>query len=347
MDNVTHSLTGLALSRVGFNRLCPRAVWLLLLSANAPDSDIVFAPSGALRYLEMHRGLSHSLVALPLMAALAVLVTAVLFRQRLPWWRAWTICLVGVGSHLLLDWTNSYGVRLLLPFSSRWFHLDLNSLCDAWILLALFSAAVWPLFTKLVNREIGDSRSSSGRLGAALVLLFFVLFDLTRLLLHNRLTAQLESRLYDDTAPLQVAALPNFANPLRWTGIVETAGDYRSLDLNALAQLDTTSARKFYKPPVTPALQAILAVDPFRYFRYFARFPVWSQQPVVGAKTNGVRFDLTDLRFGTPGSGSFHCIALENARHGILGKWFTYGTGTELGWGEDSINPPVPVPPSK
>ena len=41
---LTHSLTGLALSRAGLDRLCPRAAWLLILSANVPDSDIVVAP---------------------------------------------------------------------------------------------------------------------------------------------------------------------------------------------------------------------------------------------------------------------------------------------------------------
>ena len=40
------------------------------------------------------------------------------------------MCGLGVASHLLLDWTNSYGIRLLFPFSLQWFHLDLNALTD-------------------------------------------------------------------------------------------------------------------------------------------------------------------------------------------------------------------------
>ena len=347
MDNVTHSLTGLALSRVGFNRLCPRAVWLLMLSANAPDVDFAIAPMGAFRYLEVHRGYSHSLVGLPIVAVLSVLIVAAVFREKLPWLRAWAIGLVGVASHLLLDVTNSYGVRLLLPFSSRWFYLDLNSLCDAWILLALFLAAVWPLFSRLVNREIGDFRLNRGQTSAALALLFFVAFDAGRLLLHDRVVAQLQSRLYEELPPLQAAALPDFGNPLHWTGIIETAHEYRSFDLNAISQLDVTSSRQFYKPAMTMGFRAIKEVEPFRYFLYFARFPVWSQQPVVGAGTKGVRFDLTDLRFGIPGGSSFHCIALVNDHSQIVGKWFTYGTGAELGWGEDSGNSTVSSKSSK
>ncbi|MDQ2713002.1 MAG: metal-dependent hydrolase, partial [Acidobacteriota bacterium] len=109
MDNVTHSLTGLALSRAGLERFSPRAVWLLILSANAPDSDIIYATQGAFSHLEHHRGYTHCLLGVPAMAALSMFIIAAIFRQRLPWIRAWILCVIGVSSHLLLDWTNSYG----------------------------------------------------------------------------------------------------------------------------------------------------------------------------------------------------------------------------------------------
>ncbi len=332
MDNVTHSLTGLALSRAGLDRFCPRAVWLLLLSANAPDVDIVAAPQGAFRYLEIHRGYTHSLVAMPFLAALAVLVVAAISRKKLPWLRAWLICLAGLASHLLLDWTNSYGIRLCLPFSSRWFHLDLNSLFDVWILAALLVAAIWPLFSRLVNREIGDQHSPAGRAIAVFALVFFALFDIGRAALHNRAVAQLESRLYDGQPPLQAAALPDAFDPLRWTAIVETPGNYRLSTVDPLRQLNPENASIFYKPPVTPSLEAAQRIDPFRFFLYFSRFPVWSIQPVIGATSRGTRLDLTDLRFGTPGAGSFHCVAYENEKNQVIEKRFTYGSGIDMGW---------------
>ncbi len=334
MDNLTHSLTGLALSRAGLDRLCPRAVWLLVLSANAPDADIAVVPQGAFRYLEVHRGYTHSLLGLPVMAALAVLAVAAISRKRLPWFRAWLICVLGVASHLLLDWTNSYGVRLLLPFSSRWFFLDLNSLYDGFILAVLIFAAVWPLFSRLVTREIGAQRSSRGRAIALFALAFFLFFDLGRLLLHNRVVAQLESRLYDGMVPLRTAALPDPFNPLRWTTVVETPGTYQLLVANAIAQPDGQTPAIFYKPPVTASLAAVRAVDPFRYFLYFSRFPVWSIEPVTGDHFQGSRLDLTDLRFGIPGAGSFHCVGLENQSAQIIQKWFTYSSGADLGWRE-------------
>lgn len=333
MDNITHSLTGLALSRAGLNRFSPRAVLLLLLSANAPDIDIVAASGGAFRYLEIHRGYTHSLLGLPFMAALSVAVTAAIYRQRLPWLRAWLLCCAGVGSHLLLDWTNSYGIRLLLPFSSRWCHLDINSLYDGWILAILAFAAVWPYFSRLVSGEIG-SRAPSGKGTAIFALCFFVFFDCTRAILHAKAIGQLQTRLYNGAPPIQAAALPGPFAPWRWTGIVETVRDYRAMDVDTSAQLQPQHADIFYKPPVTPSLERAEATKPFRFFLYFARFPVWSQESMALGTGVGSRLDLTDLRFGVPGGGSFHCIALEDEHDRILGAWFTFGAGTNLGRGE-------------
>ena len=330
MDNVTHSLTGLALARAGLNRVSPGAVLMLILSANAPDSDIVALIGGQLRYFEAHRGYTHSLLALPFAAAACVLISSLVLRTKLPWWRAFGLCCIGVASHLLLDWTNSYGTRLLLPFSSRWFHLDLNGLYDAWILAALVFAAVWPWFSRLVSREIGEA-PAAGRGTAIAALMFFLSFDITRALLHSKAVEELQARLYDDAPALQTAALPGSFNPLRWHGVAETARSYLSLDLRIGAPLDLDTAEVFYKPATTQELATVKATEPFRYFSYFARFPVWSEQPAALAMGLGRRFDLTDLRFGTPGAGSFHCIALLSPSGALLSNVFTFGTGTQTG----------------
>lgn len=333
MDNITHSLTGLALARVGLNRMAPGAVLLLLLSANAPDIDIAALARGPLRYLEIHRGYTHSLLAMPLLAAISVLLTALILRRKLPWGSAYLLGCIGVASHLLLDWTNSFGVRLLLPFSSQWWHLDLNGLYDVCILAVLVFAAVWPLFGRLVSREIGE-HPGSGRGTALLALLFFLFFDLGRFLLHRKATEQLEARLYDEAPPLQVSALPDSFSPIRWRGVVETSATYLLLDASVGSPLNLDAAQVFYKPQLTQELLKVKATEPFRYFSYFARFPAWSEQPAPLPAGMGRRFDLTDLRFGAPGAGSFHCIALVNQSGTIVKDQFTFGSGEQLGWAE-------------
>ncbi|MBV9300489.1 MAG: metal-dependent hydrolase [Acidobacteriaceae bacterium] len=332
MDNLTHSLTGLALARSGLNRYCPHASLLMILSANAPDLDIVGLRGGQLRYFEWHRGYSHSVSCLPFLALLPVFVVALIYRRKLPWTKAWLLCCLGIGSHLMMDWTNSYGVRLLLPFSSRWFSLDLNGLYDAWILAVLAFAALWPAFARLVSGEIG-ARFSGGRGTAIFALVFFVLFDLSRLLLHQRAIAQIEARLYENSPPVKTAALPESFNPFRWTGVVETSNQYRLLTVNSFGNIDLEEGAIFYKPAARDSIYNAKQTEPFRYFLYFSRFPVWSELPFAKGEQMGIKIDLTDLRFGTPWAGSFHCNAIENSRNHVLRSWFTYGADSDLGQG--------------
>ena len=59
MDNITHTLTAVMLSRAGLNRLSPHATALLVVAANAHDLDILCAIAGSANYLHYHRGLTH------------------------------------------------------------------------------------------------------------------------------------------------------------------------------------------------------------------------------------------------------------------------------------------------
>ena len=337
MDNITHSLTGLALARAGLNRLTPHATLLLILSANAPDIDILAAPFGALRYLEVHRGYTHTFLLLPVTAALAVLVTSAIYREkpaRLPQLtRAWLLACVGVLSHILLDWTNAYGVRFLLPFSSRWFALDLNNLTDLIFLSALTLAAIWPLFSRLVGGEIGEHRTSKGVGSAIAAFVLFAILDFGRFLMHERVIAQLSSQLYDGAVPITVAALPTAVNPLHWIGIVETENSFRTIDMDHLHDADPQPGPVLYKRPFDPPSLAVRNTPPFRYFQYFSRFPFWSAEPVTLPNGSATRIDITDLRFGAPDVGGFHCVGLVNTEETVLLSVFTFGSGANIGRG--------------
>ena len=60
MDNLTHTLTGLALSRAGLSRWYARPTLVLMLAANIPDIDIVTIAGGPFNYFQYHRGVTHS-----------------------------------------------------------------------------------------------------------------------------------------------------------------------------------------------------------------------------------------------------------------------------------------------
>ena len=150
MDNLTHTLVGLAAAKAGLERLSPGATAVCLLAANAPDADIVAAFGGSWFYLKHHRGITHSIVGT---LAIALLIPLFYYAgdRLLAHWRgrAAQVRLPGLliaslllsASHPLMDWTNNYGVRPLLPWSGQWFYGDLVYIIDPWLWLALGGAS--------------------------------------------------------------------------------------------------------------------------------------------------------------------------------------------------------------
>jgi inner membrane protein len=276
MDNLTHTLTGLMLSRAGLNRWYPRATLVLILSANIPDIDILAIAGGWLYYFEQHRGITHSIAAAPVMALLPVLVACAVGRTMRGWAVAWGISLIGVASHLLLDWTNAYGVRLLYPFSSQWFHLDLINLFDLLVWAVLLLGWLAPMVGKLVSGEIG-AQSGSGRGLAIFALSFFLIYDFGRFVWHQRAIEILNSRVYQGSPPIRVAAFPAVAvNPLEWQGWIERPEFVMHFTVNVLKDFDPTAGAIIYKPAPGPAMEAARQARPVAVFLRFAQYPLWS-----------------------------------------------------------------------
>jgi inner membrane protein len=150
MDNLTHSLVGLVAAKAGLERLSPMATTVCVLAANAPDLDILTTLGGKWFYLHNHRGITHSIVGT---LTLALLIPALFYacdlilariRKRPPRikFRGLLVAsLILSASHPLMDWTNNYGVRPLLPLSGRWFYGDLVYIVDPWLWLLLGGAA--------------------------------------------------------------------------------------------------------------------------------------------------------------------------------------------------------------
>lgn len=326
MDQLTHSATGLFLSRAGLYRMTPYAGPILILAANAPDMDIAAALGGGLNYLHFHRHLTHSIALLPLVALLPVLVVRLFARRPLNWRGAYLISAIGVASHLALDSTNVYGVRLLLPFSARWFHLDITSVVDLWIWVAILLSLGATAISRLVSSEIGaQERGAPGRRFAIAALLFLVLYNGAHAVLHSRAQAMLEARLYQGAAPLRVAAFPDALNPWRFRGLVETAEFFSLQDLNLRAEFDPNGGRIFYKPEPSPALDAARRTKTFQIFLDFAQYPYWRTLP-LSEPENAVSVEAMDLRFGSPLNPGFVATAVLNSRMEVVRAWFTFGT---------------------
>jgi inner membrane protein len=297
MDNLTHTLTGLMLSRAGLNRYSTRPALVLMTAANVPDLDVFSLFGGPLNYIHYHRWYTHSIALAPVMAILPVILVCALDRSAKAWKSAYLLSLIGVGSHLLLDWTNDYGIRLLLPFSNAWLHLDLTNVIDLWIWAVLLIAWWGPMLGGLVSSEIG-AKPGSGR-GMALFALSFVLaYDYGRFLLHQRAVDLLENRIYAGQSPAVVEAFPSSpGNPVTWTGWVRTKDRSIRLAINLLTPFDPDAGTSVYQPEPSPAIEAAQNTPVFKAFLGFVLYPLWRATPVAEPE-GATRVDLSDWRFG-------------------------------------------------
>jgi inner membrane protein len=327
MDPLTHTAVGLFLSRAGLNRWTPHATPILILAANAPDIDIVSAAGGALNYLHYHRHLTHSLAAMPVMALLPILLVRLAGRKPIRWAGAFCASMLAVASHLLLDLTNSYGIRLFLPFSADWLRLDLTNVVDLWIWAAFLVGVAGPFLSRLVGSEIASGRRRPeypGRGFAIFALSFLLLYTGGRAALHRRAAASLDARVYQDAAPLRVAALPGPANPLRWRGLVETGDFYAVADVNLAGEFNPARAVLFYKPDASPALDSARRAPTIQEFLRFSQFPLWRVSPSAELE-NGRLVEVFDMRFGSPQDPGFMASALVDSENRVVKTNFQFG----------------------
>ena len=143
MDNVTHSLVGLAVGEgicrwrefrgETTSRLWkPFALFLSLTANNFPDLDVLYASllGGKMGYLLHHRGHTHTVLwAIPQAALIFILGLWWSRRKNAAWNRKdsiWlgVICILGTLLHVVLDALNTYGVHPFWPWDSRWFYGD-------------------------------------------------------------------------------------------------------------------------------------------------------------------------------------------------------------------------------
>jgi len=309
MDNVTHSLVGLMLGRAWGKNAA-----MMVVAANLPDADIVSWAGGSLTYIEAHRGVAHSLIGAPFLA----LIVMLLFRNRT--WQAYLACLVGVMSHLLLDWTNVYGIRLLLPFSGRWLHLDTVDIVDPWIWLVFLLAVAAPALAGLVSSEIGAKKSSGAKRGWAWVALaFLIAYEGGRFAAHQRALAVMGARLYNGKPANRLSAIPDRWTPFKWRGVAEGDGYVVDVPVDLNTEFDPSEGRIDY---ASPPNEAALKTRPFEVFSKFDQLPFWKVEKLADDATE---VQLIDLRFGTPEKPGFVATAIVEASGMVKESRFGFG----------------------
>ena len=313
MDNLTHTLTGIALAQTGLKRKTRFAMWALIIGSNLPDVDVAAGFSGRAAYLKYHRGITHSLVGLTALAAILAPLIYSFGRRAAPKKNApplslkWLliICWISTACHVLMDYTNQYGIRPFLPFSGRWLALDIVPIVDPYLLILLFLGLGIPGVLQLASEEVGAKKHASGgaiRAGAIVSLCGILAVWGLRELAHHRATSMLAEHDYGQESPSRVGAFPSPVNPFDWTGVVETRSSYYLLPVRVLGDgVDAADAEPLRKPEPSKALTAAQHAYTAEIFLHFARFP-WA---MVLATEDGFTVYIRDLRFASLNSSNW------------------------------------------
>lgn len=303
------------MGRSGLNRTTALATLTMTLAAEAPDLDVLSRFGGSAFGFAHHRGFTHSFLGVPIDAAAVVGFVYLIWRLRgrkakghelrekdpklPPRWGLlfFYACLAGL-SHILLDFTNNYGVRPFWPFSERWYSWDIVFIFEPVMFGFLLLGLIVPSLFSLIDWEVGArARGPKGRVAAMLALVGVVLLWGVRDFEHRRAVAALAARSYEGVDPSRESAYPTMTDPFHWYGVVETPAFFALAPVDSLRP-EVDSADKLeirYKPEETPVTLA--AKDSYlgRHFIDWAQYPITETEPLA----NGgdiVRFE--DLRFG-------------------------------------------------
>ncbi len=319
MEPVTHFLFGAAMGRAGLNRKTALATLTLTLAAEAPDLDVLSRFGGSAFSLNHHRGFTHSFLGIPLVAAAVVGFVYLIWRLRgrktndpnlPPRWGLLFLfgCLAGL-SHILLDFTNSYGVRPFWPFYERWYSWDIVFIFEPVIFVALLLGLIVPGLFSLINEEIGARRNPlpRGRLAATLALVAVFACWGFRDFEHRRAVAALQSRSYQGADAIRVSAYPEMTDPFRWYGVAETSNFFATMSVGSMPpEVDPEGDMQIhFKPEETPVTLAAKKTYLGRVYLSWAQYPlVETEQSASDSVESGraaylVRF--RDLRYGDVG----------------------------------------------
>ena len=305
MDNVCHSLMGAALGKAGLARRTTLGMSTLVIASNLPDIDVGVFFTNTLP-MSFRRGWTHGVLAqavLPLALAGSMLAYDRLVVQKRvsspPRAKAGELALlayIGVLAHVYMDFLNSYGVRLLMPFSGRWFYGDALYIVDPWLYLALGSG--WWLATRREQRGAADS-AKPARIGVVLALAYMAVMFASNMLARAEVRDGLVRAGLPATTRFMVT--PVVANPFKREVVIDAGGRYekglvwfeplphfRPSGFGIDTHLDD--------PAVQPALQTPIA----------RAFLAWSRFPFAAVEPSGIW--LNDYRYANVGLGGWSAV---------------------------------------
>jgi inner membrane protein len=308
LEPVTHFLTGAVLARAGFNRKTALATATMSLAAEAPDLDTLWSFKGPVVGFAHHRGFTHSFLGLILVSSVVVGIVYAIWllrgrRTNIPglrprWGLLFFFAYIAGLSHILLDFTNNYGVRPFWPFSERWYSWDVAFIVEPPFYLFLLAGLLVPEFVP--RRPRPGFRSGTA---AILALLCMLILWTSRSFEASSLANALGQQSFSSESPLHVSVYPYWIRAsqwkiaLHWSTVVETRSVYLTSGVNTAERvLDTSTLSVFPKLPDTPVILAAKRTYLGRVYVDWAKYPVVTE---VSEEEESVVY-FRDLRFAYP-----------------------------------------------
>jgi inner membrane protein len=290
MDNLCHTLVGAAFGEAGLKYRTRFGNAVLMVAANLPDVDALGFAS-AVPSVAFRRGWTHGVLAQALLPI--ALTAAALAVDR--WWRGGPsapraragalllLSYVGVLSHVGLDYLNNYGVRLLMPFSNRWFYGDAVFIVDPWLWLVL-AAGVW------LARRGSRPRRAAVALGVAAI--YIGLMVVSAVAARRAVLAQWMAARGRQPEALMVG--PRLANPLHKEVIIDVGEEY------ARGRFTWPEGRLVLRDRMVPSRENDPVVRRAQKHAPIAWILVWVRFPYYDVEAGGqdTRVTIRDLRFG-------------------------------------------------
>lgn len=279
-------LTGACLARSGLNRRAAYATLTMVAAAEFPDIDTLWGLRSPVADFEHHRGITHTFLGLPFEAALIVALVYGLHRwrvaraasppnrersgsSRIPrpltaapvrWAWLYGLSLLALLSHLLLDYTNNYGLRPFYPFNPHWYAASIVFIFDPLMFAMLLLGLGAPVIFGLVSSEVGAQRQPFSGRGWAIAALCGVL-------------ALWTLREVEHTRALRLAMSQSIVSPGQSTAAPGASDAAATGSPNPASTADPSSAPGMLAPPEPPitylaARRALANPDPLSPFRW-------------------------------------------------------------------------------
>ena len=288
MDPITHTLTGILVAETGFRqRMGPVATVALAVAAEAPDVDYALRlwDHTQTLYLAHHRGLTHSLIVAPVLAALVAALCLPLSRDH-RFAPLFGVSLLGVLLHIAGDLVTPFGTMLLAPITWHRFALDWFFIIDPYF-SGMLLAALALAWHRRPRRNL-----LVARVGLAALIAYIGSIGVLHAVALGRVERLAAERGWAATG---AAAFPRPGSPLLWNGVVATPEASYQVWFS-LSDVAMPEAGRFPAVALDGALRAAEETPIVDFFRWFARFPVVE----VRNGRDGAVVEMYDLRFQYP-----------------------------------------------